>query len=556
MRLINVHTLEFEEFEGQKVPTYAILSHRWEDEEVLFRDMINATADRKKDMAKIKNCCRQAQRDEIDYVWIDTCCIDKSSSAELSEAINTMFRWYQKAEICYVYLSDVDTTPNDPQFSHAFKESAWFTRGWTLQELIAPEDMEFFNSDWEAIGSRTTLRSAIIDVTSIPLDILSKLYPLSGVPIAERMSWAAHRQTTRIEDRAYSLMGIFDINMPMLYGEGDNAFRRLQEEILRRSSDRSILLFQGPYLFASSPAQFYTLHQSTSDNVLKRVYERYEEEETCAMTNLGLSIALPLLPWYCDTFIALVAVEGLISGPDLLYFIYLRPSFPTSSRMFRTSWDHEFVRSLPVHRFDSFYTHCHGTAWIKGKTRRVIISSDSDPSPDIEGCGISKGTISLQIDESPVWGVEGFPEPLDVVSRSDWAKHDFKDGRLVPKMPQEILAIFRANKLAGGKGYLYMTFDENFELCVVYKERDLRLDSHYNDTAEAHLEILLHAESLWSWINNNDGSIKYQVIKTNRSVQTWIDACYAFIPDLGIRVKIALGILGDFNVKFTYDWEQ
>ena len=142
MRLLHTTRLEFEEFYDDQIPRYAILSHRWGRDEVSYQDFL---AGRKLDGAgdkKILACCRYAAGDRdmvpINWVWIDTCCIDKSSSAELAEAINSMFRWYQNASICYAYLSDVKKSNQENLTKSEFESSQWFTRGWTLQELIAP----------------------------------------------------------------------------------------------------------------------------------------------------------------------------------------------------------------------------------------------------------------------------------------------------------------------------------------------------------------------------------------------------------------------------------
>jgi hypothetical protein len=182
--------------------------------------------------------------------WIDTCCIDKTSSAELSEAINSMFKWYGDAEICYAYLSDVPGNGDIDQQWKEFANSRWFNRGWTLQELISPTIVIFFAQDWTVIGSRSSLLITIAQTTGIDRDLFSDGFlsasrtpnhnRLSQYSIAQKMSWASKRQTTRVEDEAYCLLGIFGVNMPLLYGEGKMAFIRLQEEIMKRSSDHSI----------------------------------------------------------------------------------------------------------------------------------------------------------------------------------------------------------------------------------------------------------------------------------------------------------------------------
>ncbi|KAG7284528.1 hypothetical protein NEMBOFW57_010903 [Staphylotrichum longicolle] len=241
MRLLNTTTLNLVQF-TRDIPTYAILSHTWGDQEVSFQDIELPERDKKKGFVKILGCCAQAVEDSIEWVWIDTCCIDKTSSAELSEAINSMFLWYHRAEVCYVYLEDV--TFASPLLGPAFRSARWFTRGWCLQELIAPHAVEFYSADWREIGTKLSLCGIIQQITAIPRGVLlGEVGALQACNVAQKMSWASGRQTTRIEDEAYSLLGIFGINMPMLYGEGGRAFHRLQEEIVRQSEDASLFLW-------------------------------------------------------------------------------------------------------------------------------------------------------------------------------------------------------------------------------------------------------------------------------------------------------------------------
>ena len=243
MRLINTQTGLFEEFVGTNMPKYAILSHTWDEDEVSFAAMAMGSCHHLKGHQKIAATCRIASESGLNYAWIDTCCIDKSSSSELSEAINSMYRWYQRSEICYVFLSDL---PADSMTGNSLKRCRWFTRGWTLQELIAPRKISFFDQVWKYRGSKDDLISLISEITGISLTILQGSQPLKSVAVAQKMSWAAHRETTRVEDKAYSLFGIFDVNMPLLYGEEEKAFRRLQEEIIKSTADFSIFAWRLP----------------------------------------------------------------------------------------------------------------------------------------------------------------------------------------------------------------------------------------------------------------------------------------------------------------------
>jgi hypothetical protein len=250
MRLINCKTLELEEFVGNSVPKYAILSHTWGREEVLFSDLPlhQASTRTKAGYYKIKCTCEQALRDRLNFAWVDTCCINKSSSAELSEAINSMFRWYLSSSKCYAFLEDVSAI----SFEKSFSDSRWFTRGWTLQELIAPTDVVFYDKSWEMVGSRRKLARKISEITRVDSEVLGSgiiqspwMNTLDDFCVAKKMSWASYRETTRQEDQAYCLMGLFNINMPLLYGEGNKAFVRLQEEIIKKNNEDDSILAWG-----------------------------------------------------------------------------------------------------------------------------------------------------------------------------------------------------------------------------------------------------------------------------------------------------------------------
>jgi hypothetical protein len=232
------------------LPKYAILSHTWgeDTEEVTFKDLMNGSGKDKTGYNKIQFCWEQARHDGLQYFWVDTCCIDKSNSVELQEAINSMFHWYRGADRCYVYLSDVSTTKRkaSDRFSEctwelAFRESRWFTRGWTLQELLAPVSVEFFSRESRRLGDKRALERQIHEVTGITVEALQG-ESLSGFSIDSRLSWAQNRQTTRKEDQAYSLLGIFGVHMPLIYGEGkDNALRRLLKKIYKPSQGKTKL---------------------------------------------------------------------------------------------------------------------------------------------------------------------------------------------------------------------------------------------------------------------------------------------------------------------------
>ncbi|KAI0379436.1 HET-domain-containing protein [Hypomontagnella monticulosa] len=293
--------------------SYAILSHTWEDEEVSFQDFHDL--DRRVEMKgfnKIAWTCRLASERGLRYAWVDTCCIDKTSSAELSEAINSMFMWYMTSAVCFVYLSD---HPPQLSFEDHFRRCRWLTRGWTLQELIAPRAAEFYDAAWNFRGRKPELNSFLAHVTNIDEAVLKDSQVLFEVPVGRRMSWAARRQTTRIEDLAYCLLGIFGVNMPMIYGEGAKAFMRLQEEIVKETNDLSLFAWsdippslsgteswmQQHYrgIFARSPREFANCH-----HLRPRIKDAFLTKEF-TVTNKGLRIetALVSVPGVTEDFV-------------------------------------------------------------------------------------------------------------------------------------------------------------------------------------------------------------------------------------------------------------
>ena len=272
MRLLNTSSITLEEFMSNERPPYAILSHTWKQEEILLADIRDGTAASKKGYAKLIGCCKKAAEHGFDWVWIDTCCIDKTSSAELSEAINSMYAWYESSTTCLAYLQDVSVSQGGGKhYIRQFTRSRWFERGWTLQELLAPHNVEFYTCEWEEIGSKTSLSGRLAIKTKIPKEILYGA-DISDYNVAQRMSWASTRRTTRVEDMAYCLMGLFKVNMPLLYGEGQKAFYRLQEQIMKQQEDYTIFAWKSPNLMeamlrgalASSPKEFSQVTFSTS----------------------------------------------------------------------------------------------------------------------------------------------------------------------------------------------------------------------------------------------------------------------------------------------------
>jgi hypothetical protein len=306
MRLLNTTTKRLHVFMGDDVPKYAILSHTWGAVEITLQALeahhqnpesaTDVGSETKIAFDKIHKSCDIALQNGYHFIWIDTCCIDKTSSAELSEAINSMFRWYNEAAVCYAYLSDL--SPSSFTLSRdTLSKCRWFSRGWTLQELIAPRRVHFYDSTWTLRGTKDSLRHVISDATRIDTSILADPDRMYSIPAARKMSWAASRRTTRVEDLAYCLLGLFDINFPLLYGEGTKAFRRLQEEIMKQTSDMSLLAWlpettDEPVreIWARSPSEFAWLRLQPG---LLRVRGQFNHD--IDISNKGLRVSAHLI---------------------------------------------------------------------------------------------------------------------------------------------------------------------------------------------------------------------------------------------------------------------
>lgn len=327
MRLINVHTLDLESFDSSDKPNerYAVFSHTLGRNEVDFVDYASArsqlnnllsqsqTDDPTTGVAKIAEACLQCRNLQLDYLWTYTCCIDKRSLAELVESVNSMFNWYNEAEICLAYLADVGEAYQN------FPDSVWFARGWTLQELLGSRDIRFFDRAWTEVGTKTSLSSEIEKATRISQKHLKDFKTAS---VATRMSWQAYRTTTKIEDLAYSMFGIFDLGIDLRYGEREKAFRRLQEEIIKRYPlDESILAwsFNGcgsdglKGVLAPRPSCF----KDCGDLTVASPSQKYEYRNVYMITNRGLEISVSFIASKMAYFLKAEALKSRLKGVNL-----------------------------------------------------------------------------------------------------------------------------------------------------------------------------------------------------------------------------------------------
>ncbi|KUI59743.1 Vegetative incompatibility protein HET-E-1 [Cytospora mali] len=342
MRLLHTTSLQVEEFPDSVRRKYAILSHTWGQNEVSFEEMARhrrATFTTSKiGFKKIKRCCDVARRHGFEHVWIDTCCIDKRNSAELSEALNSMYRYYENADVCFIYLADVRPTPDRIELLARIQRSKWNSRGWTLQELLASSKRRFLAGDWSEIQDQEELIGAMSTRTGIAQRVLDDRRLISTVCLAERMSWVSRRHTSRPEDLAYCLLGIFNISMPILYGEGlQKAFWRLQMEIMQASFDQTLFAWRAPYagsgLLANSPHVF----QDTPP--LRLWSPGYLTPYT--MTNVGLTVRVIDITQKVfggktpadGSFLALIQCEGKLNGAWMGLAVYLQPGLETNEEL-------------------------------------------------------------------------------------------------------------------------------------------------------------------------------------------------------------------------------
>jgi hypothetical protein len=298
-----------------QIPPYAILSHTWgaDAEEVTLKDLMDGSSKSKPGYEKIKFCGEQARYDGLQYFWVDTCCVDKSNNNELTTAINSMFRWYRNAARCYVYLSDVLVRSLDGKSVHvdwesAFRNSRWFRRGWTLQELLAPKIVDFYSRDHIRLGDKHSLEQQILGTTGIAIGAL-RGRSLSEFSIEERFSWAEKRQTTREEDKVYCLLGIFGVFLSLIYGEGQsNAIRRLRKEIkecVDTESQRIGNVYRRPYHslvnsslndYRSSKPQFEYCGGNEEKRYVCRTYLRGRRHVASSISSISIRADLILEP--------------------------------------------------------------------------------------------------------------------------------------------------------------------------------------------------------------------------------------------------------------------
>ncbi|KAG6337002.1 hypothetical protein ID866_2103 [Astraeus odoratus] len=381
MHLLNARTHRLEHFYDP--PPYAILSHLWRAGDAhRFHEIGTPGVRDRPGYRKVDMCCTLALLDGLEYVWMDTCCADANSSPAFSEALNSSYTWFANAAVCYVYLDDVDGEEDPEREGSTFRGCQWFKRAWTLQELLAPENMIFFSADWSMIGTKASLAATISSATSIHIDAL--LYP-KRIPlfsIATRMSWVKERRTSKSEDRVYALMGLFGVHLPILYGGGETrAFAKLQQEIMKVSGDQSILAWQpvsSPLhtssLLADSPDCFANcadVHPIRHDQWLQYCVKHYRSHSGVkprldfALTNTGLQITLPLRPEGTGVFDALLACAR---GPTIWngreYTVNLDDANLLSIRLQQPVLD--------VHHYERVNSDCSGAVHVKDTQGFVI----------------------------------------------------------------------------------------------------------------------------------------------------------------------------------------
>ncbi|KAL4894088.1 ankyrin repeat-containing domain protein [Aspergillus ambiguus] len=509
MRL--VHTTEpqsslfqVSEFTDHEIPPYAILSHTWDREEVTLTDLASPvphpeTTSSKKGYTKVRHACGLARQAGYDWVWIDTCCIDKTSSAELSEAINSMYRWYQRAGICYAWLADIQA-----QSAEDIPTSRWFTRGWTLQERVAPSTVVFLDADWGVLGTKESLRGVVSERTGIPEGILSGAESLESMSVAQRMSWAARRQTSRVEDRAYSLLGIFGISIPLLYGEGDAAFYRLQEEIMRVSDDMSLFAWQSPSrrsgLLASSPDAFEGCADIVvMDNPLVTVNSPW------TVSNKGIQLELPFLPVGRNGLGWAILSASRQGKENCFIAIYLRDIYLTMEQFERVWCDR--IEVVNLHHFQRAQ---FPVRLIRVRQQRSAITRESErsrstpetPNPGIEAelfywdPAFSQDNLPGRFDAEDEEGLESLVEAAENIDiekvRRLLTRHDIKLGE--PDSDGRTLLWWSAR--SGNAPVVWLLLSRK-DVRVNLRDKD-------NQTALSQAIAWGHTDIVWLLLNRSD----------------------------------------------------
>ncbi|KAK1655587.1 heterokaryon incompatibility protein-domain-containing protein [Colletotrichum phormii] len=430
MWLVNTDSLALKEVSEPSSIKYAILSHTWEDDEVTFQDFqdVEQTGARyKSGFSKIEKTCELARQRGLQYAWVDTCCIDKSSSAELSEAINSMFSWYRESTVCFVFLSDlpaserlieqVDLSSIFPYAQKTFAACRWFTRGWTLQELIAPSEVEFFDSQWGWFSRKADCLDKLEEITGIRRSVLESSSNLRQTPIAVKMSWAASRKTKRVEDRAYSLLGIFNINMSMIYGEGSKAFRRLQEEISRETNDLSLFAWRGPAqedagyqrfrgIFARSPSEFSTC------STLQRSGTKQDSQSEFTLTNKGVRFETKLYKHAQGAYVMYLGFNMRENTPVCIILTRTAEGFIRSepwSLIYEHSWSLSRIhntftihvqKDVSVHEDALFYRQRHRSFHININLQTSLKLEQLESYPEYPWDEVHSNFISSNPEES------------------------------------------------------------------------------------------------------------------------------------------------------------
>lgn len=349
MLLLHTASLELCEF-GSDAPPYGTFSARWEDDTLGHEDLPSPqTAHQRPAFQALQRACSECQNHGLQWLWNDAVCINRRSIDALSKTLNSLAEIYRKSRLCIVYLHDLfDTEASHFDVERGLSSCSWIKHVWMLPQLIFSTVLQFYDAQWMHIGSKRQLSAELSRITAIEEGVLDGSESLEDYPNCVKMSWAAGLSAEAIEDVAYSLLAVFNVNMTIRYGEGMESFLRLQEEILKNTDDYSLLAWQPipnqSYrgLLAHSPLEYSHFKNKSKESPSLRGQLKIQSDGLYIQAGLGGRGNDLLLPFYTSDGPLTWVVLSLWDG------VFVRNCTETMTDDAQVS--NVFIRNIPVRR--------------------------------------------------------------------------------------------------------------------------------------------------------------------------------------------------------------